>query len=51
MFLDEKSIAVNDEYSVIQMMHYSQTEKFRFKETNFLGAGFLPEKGDYIESP
>ena len=51
MFLDEKSIAVNDEYSVIQMMHYSQAEKFRFKETNFLGAGFLPEKGDYIESP
>lgn len=46
MFLDEKEIAVNDEYSIIQLMHYSQAEKFRFKENNFPGAGFLPEKGD-----
>ena len=32
------------------MMHYSQAEKFRFKENNFPRAGFLPEKGDYESS-
>ena len=31
------------------MMHYSQAEnmeKFRFKESNFPRAGFLPDNGD-----